>query len=40
MDSVLAEEVVVIVVPGVLIISERVREVVVERVPLRPYILL
>jgi hypothetical protein len=37
---VLAEAVVVIVVPGVLVIGERVRGAAVERVPLRPYVLL
>ena len=36
----LAEVVVVIAVPGVLVISKRVREAAVERVPLRPCVLL
>ena len=39
-DSVLAEAVVVIVVPSVLAIGKRVRGAAVERVPLRPRILL
>ena len=36
----LAEAVAVIVAPGVLAISKRVRGAAVERVPLRPYVLL
>ena len=39
-DPALAEVVVVIVVPGVLVIGERIRGAAVEWVPLRPYILL
>ena len=39
-DSVLAEAVVAIVAPGVLVISKRVRGEAAERVPLRPRILL
>ena len=39
-DPVLAEAAIVIVVPGVLAIGERVRGAAVERVPLRPYVLL
>jgi hypothetical protein len=39
-DPALAEAVVVIVVPSILAIGERVRGAAVERVPLRPYILL
>ena len=39
-DSMLAEAIVVIVVPSVLVISERVRGAAVERVPLRPRVLL
>ena len=39
-DLVLAEAVVVTVVPGVLAIGEKVKGAAVKRVPLRPYILL
>jgi len=39
-NPVLVKAVVIIVAPSVLVIGERVRGVAVERVPLRPYILL
>ena len=39
-DPAPAEAVAVIVAPSVLVISERIRGAAVERVPLRPYVLL